>query len=153
MGRLAGAPRRVRGLIKWAAASVAAVVLVPLLVLVIAFVTWPYRSRHILGYRVQVNLPLDFSGCTRLTFNSPGAPRMRAEGPLYVIDLPADGVFRTSTDLLWGETLQVFFGAQTPGGLGRVTPVQRGGGTTTYPNGSVEIGTSCFSQPLQFVRD
>jgi hypothetical protein len=78
---------------------------------------------------------------------------MRAEGALYVIDLSADGVFSTSTDLLWGETLQVFFVAQTSGRLGRVTPDREEGATRTYSNGSVEIGTSCFSQPLKFVRE
>jgi hypothetical protein len=91
--------QRMRSLIKWAAASIAAVVLVPILVLVIAFVTWPYRSRHILGYRVQVNLPPNYSGCTRLTFNSPGAPsttgslllhpRRAAQGSVWVDDLSA----------------------------------------------------------------
>src|SRR5712692_9544768 len=149
----AAARSSARGAWSSAAASAAVVLFVPILVLVIAFATWPYRSRHILGYRVQVNLPPDFSGCTRLTFNSPGAPRMRAEGALYVIDLPADGVFSTSTDLLWGETLQVFFVSQTSGGLGRVTPEREEGGTRTYSNGGVEIGTSCFSQPLKFDRE
>ncbi len=78
---------------------------------------------------------------------------MRAEGALHVIDLPADGVFRTSTDLLWGETLQFSFVAPTAEGVGRVAPVSSHWGTMTHADGSVEIAPDCFTQPLQFVRE
>lgn len=99
---------------------------------------------------MRVNLPEGFVGCTDLRFGESGAPPTRAEGAIYVVDLPRDGRWHSSTQLNWGETLAFAFYYPTPGGWRRVEANRRTGATTTYRDGSVDPGWHCFEQPLKW---
>jgi hypothetical protein len=117
-----------------------------------AFMIGSYRLERELGFWVQVNLPAGFSGCTDLRFDLPGAPPTRAEGAIYIVDLPPDGRWHSSTKLNWGETLAFAFYFPTPEGYRRVEPNRGSGATTTHHDGSVDPGSACFEQPLKWAK-
>ena len=121
----------------------------PLLFFVIAFALGNHHLEHELGYRVRVQLPAGFSGCTDLRFGEPGAPPTRAEGAVYVVDLPADGRWHSSTQLKWGETLSFAFYAPAASGWQRVEPSREpeGGATRSFADGSVAPWSACFDPP------
>jgi hypothetical protein len=106
------------------------------LVLSIAFATWPSRARHILGYNLRINLTLGYRGCLDLRFNVVGAPPTRAEGPIYVVDLPPDGRWHTSTNLKWGESVRFDYFRSTQTGFVKVDPRIVNGGSITFPDRS-----------------
>jgi hypothetical protein len=101
--------------------------------IIVAFQIGTYRLGHTLGYSVHVNLPDGFSGCADLRFEVPDAPTTRAEQALYVVDLPADGRWYSSTKLNWGEGLRFRYYAPTPKGWREVEPRMQTGATITIP--------------------
>jgi hypothetical protein len=114
------------------------------LVLVVAFATWPWRARHTLGFNLRINLPPGYHGCPDLRFNVPGAPPTRAEGPNYVIDLPADGRWYTSTNLSWGESIRFEFFRPTQTGFVKVDGRVARGGTIESPDGAFQPHLECI---------
>jgi hypothetical protein len=100
-------PHRSRGgtVFRWAFVVLLGVPVLSIVLFVLVFSIGAHSLKHQLGFWVRVNLPEGFSGCTDLRFNVPGAPQTRAEHPLYVVDLPPDGRWYSSTNLNWGETL------------------------------------------------
>lgn len=114
-----------------------------LLVLAIAFATWPWRKRHILGYTVRINVPADYRGCPDLRFHVSGASPTRAEGGMYIVDLPQGGKWHTSTELFWGESLDFEYFRLSQSGFVRLHPRPTYGGTTTFPDGSISPVPRC----------
>jgi hypothetical protein len=107
-----------------------------ILVLAVALAVLPSRARHTLGYNLRINLSPGYRGCPDLRFNVAGAPATRAEGPTYVIDLPPDGRWHTSTTLIWGESIRFEYFRATESGVARVEPRIVGGGSITFPDRS-----------------
>ena len=145
-------PRRAGRILRWVRVIVLGVPSLLLALFVGAFVVGSYQLEHELGFWVRINLPPGFSGCTDLRFGLPGAPPTRAEKVFYVVDLPADGRWHSSTKLNWGETLNFQFYYPTSDGWRRVEPKTQAGGTLTYPDGSVDPGRACFEQPLKWAK-
>lgn len=80
-----------RSWLRWVTLIVLGTPALLLALFVAAFVIGSDRLEHELEYWVRVNLPEGFTGCTDLRFGEPGAPPTRAEGAIYVVDLPRDG--------------------------------------------------------------
>ena len=115
-----------------------------ILAIAIAFVTWPSRARQTLGYNLRINLPLGYRGCPDLRFQVAGAPPTRAEGPTYVVDLPPDGRWHTSTSLNWGESVRFEYFRSTQNGFVKVEPRIVSGGSITYPDRSFAPVPRCI---------
>lgn len=115
-----------------------------ILALTVAFATWPWRARHTLGYNLRINLPPGYRGCPDLRFEVAGAPPTRAEGPTYVIDLPPDGRWHTSTSLNWGESVRFEYFRSTQNGFVRVEPRIASGGSITFPDRSFAPAPCCI---------
>jgi hypothetical protein len=107
-----------------------------ILALAVAFATWPWRARHTLGYNLRINLPPGYSGCPDLRFEVAGSPPTRAEGPTYIIDLPPDGRWYTSTSLCWGESVRFEYFRPTQNGFVKVEPRVASGGSVQFPGRS-----------------
>jgi hypothetical protein len=138
-----------RRFLRWLLIVVFGIPALLLTIFIVMFMIGRYQLEHDLGFWVRVNLPTGFAGCTDLRFGLPGAPLTRAEGAIYVVDLPKDGRWHSSTNLNWGETLAFAFYYPTAESWRRVEPNRGTGGTTTYGDGSVAPGSQCFEQPLQ----
>ena len=114
------------------------------LALAVAIGTWPARARHTLGYNLRINVSPGYLGCPDLRFNVAGTPPTRAGGPTYVIDLPPDGRWHTSTDLKWGETIRFDYFRSTQAGFVKVEPRVVSGASTTFLDGSIEPSPVCI---------
>jgi hypothetical protein len=113
-------------------------------VLTITIATWPSRARQTLGYNLRINVSSGYRGCLDLRFNKAGAPATRAEGPTYVIDLPPDGRWHTSTNLIWGEEIRFEYFRATQTGFTKVKPRIVGGGNMTFRDGSFIPHSVCI---------
>lgn len=137
-------PKRWRKVLLYLVIASGIAVALAILALAVAFATWPWRARHTLGYTLRINLPSGYRGCPDLRFNVAGAPPTRAEGPIYVIDLPPEGRWYTSTSLNWGESVSFEYFRTTPNGFVKVEPRIASGANITFADRSFAPYQRCI---------